>query len=453
MSQLSRLTGSALAAALLLTAQPQAASAAPVEAPEALDTAEGAVAIDPAALPPSDAGLVATDRPQHLGDKILFVNFDGADMNACGNNSPHNNCSTIFNGTVLPFSGDAVRRASIVQVLRKRMQDFGVTVTDQRPQSGDYDMEMVGNWQGADPDFAGVAPNIDCFDSTGGETSFTLEASGTTDGMAEIILQELAHTWGLEHIDSTSDLLYPTTQGTNKAFRDECFKIVADTDLNPSNGWCNSVHTNFCNSGWQNSYQEMLFLFGPAGADTEPPVVSIVSPQNGEEIDGGNLELVITLADNETPAVIGAEIMLSSDALPMPVETGGAYASPGELTFPIEGLPDGAYTVRVDVQDESDNPASDEVSFTIVGAPPAGGDDGNADDGNGDDGADGTDGGGTDGGGTDGGLPGGTGDATAGGSQPTEGCECRANASAPGTGFGLLGLLGFVAVGRRRRRD
>lgn len=432
---------------------------APSVAPagEPLDTAVGARPIGPS-LPPSAAGLVATQRPQLLGDKILYVNFDGADMNGCGgSNDPHDDCSTIFQGTVLPYSGDAVQRASVVQVIRKRVADFGITVTDQRPQSGDYDMEMVGNWQGVTPGFAGVAPNIDCFDATGGETSFTLEASGSADGIAEIVLQEIAHTWGLEHIDAQQDLLYPTTQGINKTFQDQCHKIVADTDLNETNGYCNAVHTQFCDFGWQNSHQELLYLFGESVPDTQPPGVTIVLPADGAVIEGGTFELVVALEDDQTPAVITTDIVLQGGELAAPVEAGGAYAAPGELVFPIADLPDGSYSLRVDVLDESDNPAAAEIAFTVVGNPPSSADDtggsgdadGSGDAGSGDagsgDGEGSGDAGGSD---DDAGAEGGPGVVDPG---PTaaEGCDCRTDRSRPGLAFLLVGVLG-LAIRRRR---
>lgn len=247
-----------------------------------LDTPEGAIPIDPAVLPGDEAGehLVGKPRPKALGDKILFVNFDGGQMNPCGD-SPQNNCSSIFTGTVLPYAGDAGKRASVIQIVRKRVADFGITVTDTRPTSGDYDMEMVGNWEGANPAFAGVAPGpIDCGDTRGGQTSFTLEASQTSDGVAEIILQEVAHTWGLEHVNEVQDLLFPTTQGQNKTYRDECIKIVSNTELTESAGVCNSIHTRpevGCQSGFQNSYKELLFVFGPSTPDTAAPLVQVLS--------------------------------------------------------------------------------------------------------------------------------------------------------------------------------
>jgi hypothetical protein len=441
------------AAVLALAVAPSAASGG--EPLEPLDTAVGARPIGPS-LPPSAAGLLATGRPQHLGDKILYVNFDGADMNGCGgSNDPHNDCSTIFQGVVLPYSGDAVKRASIVQVIRKRVADFGITVTDQRPASGDYDMEMVGNWQGQSPGFAGVAPNIDCYDATGGETSFTLEASASADGIAEIVLQELAHTWGLEHVDETQDLLYPTTEGINKTFQDECHKIVADTQLNETNGYCNAIHTQFCSFGWQNSHQELLYLFGESVPDTQPPGVTIVAPADGATIEGGSFDLVIALDDDQSPAVITTSIVLAGDVLPEPVEVGGAYAAPSELTFPIEDLPDGSYSLRVDVSDESENPATDEITFTVVGNPADEGADDSGDAGGSGDASGSGDAGGSgetgDAGGASGDAGDSGGDAGVVDVEPTaaEGCDCRTDRSRPGLAMMLLLPLGLLV--RRRR--
>jgi hypothetical protein len=142
----------------------------------------------------------------------VFTNFDGANMNSCGwgNNQPQDNCSTIFDGTVLPYSGNAAQRAAVVQVIRNDFRDFNIHVTDVRPSSGDYDMEMIGDWMPAPQGgFAGVAPSLDCFNGEGGEVSFTLDYTGSASGIAKAVLQEIAHTWGMEHVDSKGDLLYP----------------------------------------------------------------------------------------------------------------------------------------------------------------------------------------------------------------------------------------------------
>ncbi len=441
---------------VLLTAFPVLAAPQPVasaEAPEAIDDPAFAIPIDPPHAP-SPVGLGSERPPQRLGAKILFVNFDGGDLNGGCGNDPHNDCSQIFQGTVLPYSGDEAKRASVIQVIRARVEDFGITVTNLRPDDGDYDMEMVGNWQGESPGFAGVAPTIDCWDSNGGELSFTLESSQTADGIAEIVLQEAAHTWGLEHVNVQTDLLYPTTSGSNKTFNDDCGKIVSDTMLSESNGYCNQVHTNFCDSGWQNSYQELLMIFGESIPDTTAPTVEIVEPADGSQ-QSGKFDLVIRIADDQSPVVTDTQIVLDSPALAMPAEFSGAYAGPAELSFPIDGLPDGEYTVHVAIADESANPAEAEITFTMMhaAADTSGGS------------ADGT----TDGGSatsasesSDGGPPAtessaegdDTGDAGTSSTGPGEvtdekaGCACTLERTPP-LGLGLFALVGLFA--RRRR--
>lgn len=344
------------------------------------------------------AALTHDPRPVKLGDKILYINFDGQQVNACGNSNPQQNCSTIFGGTVLPYTGDQARRAAIIQTVRTRVEDFGISVTDQRPQSGDYDMEIVGDWQGQNPDFAGIAPAGDCWDQGGGETSFTLEAADTSDGIAEIILQELAHTWGLDHVDDKQDLLFPTTDGINKIFQDRCSQIVSDVDLTPSSGFC-SHHAQACGTtSQQNSYQELLMIFGASVPDTTAPTIEILSPAHGDIIDGGAFDVTIGLADDQRPAVIGAVLTFASDALAEPVESSAAYPSPIELKFPVEGLPNGDYDITLRGEDESDNPAEDSITIRIVNSDVPGNDDGAdsdddaADDGTGDNGGKGDDG-------------------------------------------------------------
>ncbi len=429
------------------------------DAPHGTDTPAGALEIVTVPRTADNPAITWDARPQLLGAKILFVNFDGGQMNPCGND-PHNNCSQIFNGTVLEYSGDAANRASIIQVVRKRVADFGITVTDTRPGSGDYDMEMVGNWQGSSPDFAGIAPAGDCWDNDGGETSFTLEIGTGADVIAEVMLQELAHTWGLDHVDEQQDLLFPTTQGTNKTFRDECYQVVSNTDLDPDSGFCDH-HVEACGSySQQNSHAELLLIHGPSVPDTTAPNIAILEPGDGDLIEGAKFNLVIGLQDDQQPAVINTIITIEGGPFEEPMPNAAAFASPAELTLPIEGLPDGEYTITLEAQDESDNAGmSDSITITVQGS---GVDEGGEDDGadetggdggddDGDDGADDDDDGGDDdddgdddGSGSEAGLDG--------GSRGSEkGCTVDRDSARDVGPLGLLGLCAIVLLGRRAR--
>jgi MYXO-CTERM domain-containing protein len=438
------------AAALLaaLTSPPTAAASLPITSEKHEPTPEGL----------GWGGVARAGEPI-----ILFTNFDGADLQGgCGNDSK-NDCSTMageFGGEILPYPGDAGLRAAIVQAIRLDVEDFAVTVTDTRPPaSSDYAMVLVGDSVYGGPEyhgFAGVAPTIDCGDSNPNQTSFAL-AGFVPNGMATVINQEAAHTWGLEHVNIAGDNLYPTSGGvSDPKYRDECMKIVQDTMLNPSNGYCNSVHTQFCNSSWQNSYQEMLWLFGPGVADTTAPTVTIDMPSDGAALPyPADFDLIVTLADDQTPQVMNTQILLDGV-----MAIGGDYAA-GVLTFPIMGgISEGQHTLRVDATDEAGNPASDEVVFTVgmgAGSSTSAGSSGG-----------GSTGGSTGGSGTSAGSTGtGTSTSTGSGSTATgdspttsdsgtsgtpedsSGCGCSTQVPAPAA---LWATPLLVALGRRRRR-
>jgi hypothetical protein len=412
--------------------------------------------------------VLGADAPPPLTAQpgVLFVNFDGGDMNGCGwgNNDPKNNCSVIFQGTVLPYSGDAGLRAAVVQYIRKDFEDFNIKVTDIRPGNDvDYDMEMVGDWNPAPQGgFAGVAPSIDCFNQTGGEVSFTLDYTGSAGGIAKAVLQEVAHTWGLEHVESEGDLLYPTTAGvSDPTFQDECFQIVVLNQNNqptPSDGECTQQHQQFCNSGdQQNSYRELLQIFGDHVPDLSPPTLSIVNPAQGAELEGP-FDLEINAADEQSPQIL--ELTIDGQGPSAFKLDAQHYPSPSDLKFPLKGLAAGAYTISVTAVDEEGNKSDAKVDFTIVGAPApttdgddtSGGEIGSssADDTS----VPTTDVPTTDAPGDDTGAPPVTtapADSSSSGGEPQtsdgdDGCSCRQ------TGPGALALLLPLALGLRRRR-
>lgn len=315
-------------------------------------------------------------QPQPAGAWIVFTNFDGGKMNGCGfgNNSPQNNCSTIMHDTVLPFGGDAARRATVVQIVRKDFAPYNMKVTDVRPQSGDYDMEMVGDWQPAPQGgFAGVAPSLDCWNENGGEVSFTLDYTGSSNGIAKAMLQELAHTWGLEHVDSKGDLLYPTTESvTDPTFKDECYTIVQLDNMGntvPDNCVCCQQHSQYCPKNQQNSHKELLNIFGPSVPDLSGPEVQIITPAEGAEVDV-NFNLEVHALDNNTPQFL--KVVLDFDGPSAATTDPKFFLNPAKMNFPIQGIMPGPYTVTVTVTDEDDNQTVDVVNFTVKEPPSMG---------------------------------------------------------------------------------
>jgi uncharacterized protein (TIGR03382 family) len=379
---------------------------------------------------------------------VLFVNMDGGTMNGgCGNFSK-NNCSTIIQGEISPQPGTAADRASIIQAVRADVTDFGVIAVGERPPDNvDYAMVMVGTPVGYNVgSVGGVAPTIDCGNSNPNITSFSFITTGSNI-VATVVHQEAAHTWGLEHVDDQFDNLYPTTGGaSDPKYQDRCSKIVSDTDLTPTNGQCNSVHTMFCDFGYQNSYREMLLLFGPPIPDTTPPTIVIEAPTEGEVIDyEESFELIITLDDDRRPQIIDTVISIdgeSYDPIKFIDDTHVLTINGGDAPQG-HGLSNGPHTIRIDIADEHGNPAWDEVTFIIENGPVDASDDDGGDDG-----------GGTGGAGDGGSAEGGDGSAGAGGGgddgdldgDGDKGCGC-ASTTPPGT---LAFLLLLFALPRRR---
>ncbi|MBX7082183.1 MAG: hypothetical protein K1X88_23445 [Nannocystaceae bacterium] len=304
--------------------------------------------------------------PREYGDsaraggkpEILYVNFDGAVLlGGCGNEA-HYNCSTlasIFDGYVGPFPGNETQRISILQATRKAVADFGVrVVVDRPPDDVPYTMVLYGDL--GPQEFAGIAPYIDCEDVHANDTSFTA-AFDTSNTGSTVILQEAAHTWGLEHVDAEFDVMNPfKSAGLHQSFTDECQRIVANTDLQPTAGSCNQVHTRFCEAGFQNSWQELRWLFGPPVPDTTAPELEIVSPLPDEVfVLPATIPLLGEITDDLDPQFYHIEIAAA-----------GYENDDIDLDLLLENPPPGDYDLEVVITDEAGNKGSDSVRFTIL---------------------------------------------------------------------------------------
>lgn len=373
---------------------------------------------------------------QLLGSRVVFVNFDGGALGECEVEDVTSNCSAFLSAEVVEaYSGDAAKRAQVIQIVRSRLDDFGVTITDTRPASGDYDMTMVGDPLGQPYDNIEAPPlPFDCFDEVGGQITRVYEYTDRAEAIAESILLVLGASWGLDYSMEASDLMSYFGYNGSKAFRDECL---------PIGSFAVCEHDAFCAPGAQNSYRELLALHGPSVADTQGPSVEITYPQDGALVEEDEFSIVVRVEDNLSPFLMDGSLVLESAALEAPIAFDQALLGPADLAFPVQGLPDGQYTLTFVAFDESDNSGSDEVSFEIGDAPmDSGASTGEADD----DAATGETG---------------DGEVDTGEAEPTtgldasgddaigRGCGCRQ--APPSTAPLFLSLLGLLRLRRRRR--
>jgi MYXO-CTERM domain-containing protein len=213
---------------------------------------------------------------------------------------------------------------------------------------------------------------------------------------------------------------------------------------------CGSQHAAECgNAGQQNSYAELMTLFGPSNPDTAEPSVSITYPADGATFPTDS-DFTITVDANDDQA-IDQVTLFSNDN-----EQGSDASSP--YGWDVSNIPAGTYELYVVATDTAGNQAqSVTVTITVGDDLPPSNDDGA-------DGADGADGGAdgpADGGPADGDADGGIDPtATDDGSLPpgygldgageAAGCVCTSSSDRGGSMFGVL-VLAFLGAIRRRR--
>lgn len=376
----------------------------------------------PARRPP---GLVDEVRPQQADvAAVIFVQFEAITLME-GFDDSHNDISEIAGGDFAGYGGDASARAAVIEAVRIDWAPYNVLVTDTRPTAGDYTMNVTTPTNPFGGGVLGIAP-LDCSNMFN-KNNITFAFHGAGDGFpapiqATTIGQEVAHSYGLEHVDDPTDIMNPVNSGGDPSFRDECLPVV-------QGGACPEQHEPNCGSGFsQNAHQDLLDLFGPAKPDTEAPLVQIVAPGDGASYPvGADFEIVVMATDDN--AVQTVQLF-----------NGAADLNKTDMTAPfgwdVADIPAGDYAFTVKAIDLAGNEAMSNVVHVHVGDDPP-------DDSGGSASADGTgDGGGDTEGDSDPGQDGGE----------ASGCGCTSDAPAPSGGrVGLLALVAALGLRRRRR--
>ncbi|MCH9688687.1 MAG: hypothetical protein K0V04_45065, partial [Deltaproteobacteria bacterium] len=389
----------------------------------------------------------------------IFVNFDGANLSG-GSDDSRNNITQIGNlvGNFAPY-GAGEKREAVMQAVVADWAPFNVIITDVRPASGDYTMNMTGPTNPYGGGVLGIAP-VDCGDAQthnnityafhSANDSFSAAVTATTVG------QEVAHSYGLEHVDEPGDIMNPFNAGGDASFNDQCIPIV-------QNLYCPNQHQAECGvNNQQNSYAELMTLFGPSTPDASPPTVSITFPSDGDTFPTGS-DFTITVDASDDAGI--EQVVLYSNGSDQGSDNSDPYG------WDVTGIPEGSYELYVVAIDTAGNETSSASVSISVGddLPPPSGDDGGNGDGGNDDGGNGD--GGDDGGNGDGGGDGGVGDDGGDGGvsdggddgdlppgfgqgigddDASSGCTCRSDS--PGNGSMVAGLFGLMLLGAGRRR-
>lgn len=430
---------------------------------------------------PADAFTQLGRAPEHamayeptVG--ILYLAMGGVSLSSsCGGGDVANaakNCSPLVTGEVdFPAYGNGSAQASLFQELANYYEPFNLVMTAERPPDWlPYTMAVVGGsaaQAGLGGGVCGVA-NVACDGLKRNHVSLTFPES--CGGVAETAAQETSHNWGLEHVNDTQDLMYPFNNGGFKTFKDECNPI--DHSTGGGTTQCGYIHEIYCGEEQQNSYAELLGVFGPREIDTIAPEIIDIQPADGSSFTTDD-DILVTARASEDSTFVGAK-WTWMEGLPEDLEEYtvctnnvctadyplGVGFDPNEVEWDMVQLssaPAGTYSFKFEIMDGYGQYATETITFEVVQAgeddtadtgatdPTDGDDDGTGDDGDteGDDDDDDGDDDDDDGDSGSDTLP-----ADGGDDGSKNGCNCRASADA--APFGAWLLVALVAVRRRR---
>ncbi len=317
---------------------------------------------------PTDPVAVWTEPPHR---STIFLNFFGDTLQP-GNNADLNQSPCLGGELEYPgFGGTQQQALALIQVFETQMAPYGVRIAyEERPPGHlPYAMVMMGGTPGLlglPGGVLGVSCSPDCGDAWWRDLTFAFTASpnvGNDDAeeLGTIALHEAAHAFGLGHIDGNTNVMFPFVTA-NSTWADSC------TPYNTATGGvnCQFVHDEFCGDQalMQDTNAELLAYFGTNSVDMEPPVVEILSPEDGVELEvGASVMVEASVSDNHEG--FGWKLVL-------PEAGQEAIAYEGETQWPLGNLPEGVYTIRVEAIDHERNEAFDEVTIYVgVEAPVA----------------------------------------------------------------------------------
>lgn len=304
---------------------------------------------------PSAASAAEGPRPA-----TVYLRYEGALLSG-GDDSALDQLSCIGGSLYYPaFLGSRDVADQVTEQVRAILAPFAVRVVDERPPEHlPYTMVMVGGLPqalGLDDGVGGYACVIDCADAVGRETVLVFgEAIREPRELAQTIVHETAHSWGLDHVLASDLIMSPTTSGAERTLGDGCTALD-----DPAGAECLEEHARHCDApGMQDTVAELLAVRGPAQPDLEPPRIELLSPHEGQRAVPGELVRVEAVVEDDA-ADFGWRLVVP--------ELGWSQRSPEgavELRFPA-----GEHTVRVEAIDQAGNEATAEVVL-VVGEPEA----------------------------------------------------------------------------------
>ncbi len=293
----------------------------------------------------------------------VFINYEGGPL-SYGTDSALDQIDCISSEIDYPaFFGSEALADQVTEQVRAILAPFAVRVVDERPPSHlPYTMVMVGGLPqalGLDAGVGGYACVIDCGDLRSRDTVLVFaEEVRDPIALAQTIVHEVGHSWGLDHVLASELIMNGTTSGAERMLGDSCTALE-----DPAGAGCPERHAMFCDEpNTQHAVAELMEVRGPSQPDITPPTVVLLSPRDGAQVVPGQLVRVEVEVEDDRPE-LGWRFVVPE--LEWWMRADGATTQ--ELRFPP-----GEYTVRVEAIDQAGNTAAAAVALVVGEAPAAG---------------------------------------------------------------------------------
>lgn len=332
------------------------------------------------------APLPSLDHPPTPG--ILVLAMDGVTLKPfCPGTQLANgalNCSPLVKKeTNFPSVGSDAKKGAIYQAMANYYADFDLVMSTQRPPDWlPYTLSVIGGTStnaGFENGVCGIA-NVACDGAKRNHVSLSFSDSCPGDA-ALTAGQETAHNWGLEHTDVATDIMYPYVAGAGQ-FRNECMDISHATGSGVTQ--CTFVHKLYCPDGQgeqQNSYGELMGVFGPKKVDTTDPTIVSISPEDGGVFSTTDTVKVSALISDDSN-FLGVKWTWVEGLPNAYKETGytrctndvctdgwGAWKPLDDVWdfINLKNPPAGHYVFKLEIMDAYANKATKTIAFDVVG--------------------------------------------------------------------------------------
>jgi uncharacterized protein (TIGR03382 family) len=311
--------------------------------------------------------LPSTGPSFALGHQILYLNHTGTTLTPSDTNDSRTGASTLVSQTtaIPAWSTSASNWAAVLSCEQAMWAPFNVTVTDVDPGSTPHLEAIFTTYSsviGMDPNVGGVSPYTIGCDVIPNSIVFTFAQAfgGDAETVCEVMAQEMAHSYGIDHELLASDPMTYLDYTGLQSFKDQSVS-------------CGEYSQRACGlqgecGASQNSYQELLTIIGPGGGGTgtdAAPQVLITSPSDGAVVPPG-----FTVSANATDDGTVSRVELYVDGTLVDTKTSGPFS------FVTSGsMAEGDHTIETVAYDDSNQQNSAQIAVTVQnGAPdPTGG--------------------------------------------------------------------------------